>query len=140
MATAVKKVKKDKTLAICQTFKNKIRALTRHVKNFPDDVQGAQQLDKLKKLGTLQKPRDKPKSPKWSHAAIRHATIAGLADIGQTPEDIRFAEMLKQKKEKQMAEGIGGAAPTHKDKGRSKAKVKTDRKPGLDKAKQVKSK
>jgi hypothetical protein len=139
MSTAVKKVKKDKTLAICQTFKNKIRALARHVKNFPDDVQGTVQLDKLKKLGTLQKPRDKPKSPKWSHDAIRHATLAGLADIGQTPEDIRFAEMLKQKKEKQMAEGIGGAAP-HKDKVRSKAKAKADRKPGLDKAKQLKSK
>lgn len=127
MATTVKNVKKDKSIAVCNTFKNKIRALTRHVKNFPDDTQGAARLVALKSLGTLQKPREKPKSPKWSQDAIRYATLKGLADIGQTPEDIRLAEMLKQKKEKLISEGINQGinhVTTNKDTGRSKPKAK----------------
>lgn len=139
MATVAKKVKKDITLAVCKTFKNKMRALTRHLKNFPDDVNAKNAFDRLKSSGTLSHVRAKPKTAKWSHEAIRHATLCGKASLGQTPEDIRHAEMLKQKKEKQMAEGIGAAAP-HKDKGRAHAKQKADRKPGLDKAKQQKSK
>ena len=123
----VKNAKKDIGSSVLKTYKNKMRALARHVKKFPDDLQGAQQFDSLKSLGSLRTPRKKPNTPKWSSSEIRFAILKAKADIGQTPEDIRNAEMLKQKKESLVTEGVSGASQ-HKDKGRSKAKPKMNTK------------
>lgn len=54
---------------VLKTFKNKMRRLAKHVKQHPNDTMSADRAKALQTLGT-HKPRQKPKSRKWSPMMI----------------------------------------------------------------------
>lgn len=67
---------KDLGTAINTTYKNKVRALVRHLKAFPGDVKAEQALAALKKAGTIVHPRKAPKRPEWTPGKIFMAQMA----------------------------------------------------------------
>lgn len=78
MAKKNRKSKKDKAIAGATTFKNKLRSLKRHVKNFPEDVQAAVALRNLEKAGKVT-PRKAPLRPIWQDSTIYLASLARKA-------------------------------------------------------------
>lgn len=72
---AQKKKGKDLTLATITTYKNKVRALERHLRKFPEDDKADSALKLLKIKGTVT-PRKKPKNPRWTSTSIAYAQMA----------------------------------------------------------------
>lgn len=89
---AQKKKGKDLGMAVNTTYKNKVRALERHLKDFPNDEGAQNALKSLKSAGTIAHPRKKPKSEKWKAGDIQVASMATKVGYNGATAAFRWGE------------------------------------------------
>lgn len=70
--------KADVSIRVGITYRNKVKALNRHLKRFPDDKQAIAALEALKKKGTIT-PRKAPLRPIWKDSTVYLAQLAAQA-------------------------------------------------------------
>lgn len=87
-----KKKGKDLGMAVNTTYKNKVRALQRHLKKFPGDDKAEEALKSLKASGTIVHPRKKPKSKKWKAGDIQIASMATQVGYNGATAAFRWGE------------------------------------------------
>lgn len=87
-----KKKGKDLGMAVNTTYKNKVRALERHLKDFPNDEGAEKALKALKSAGTIVHPRKKPKAEKWKAGDIQVASMATKVGYNGATAAFRWGE------------------------------------------------